>query len=311
MPRRDRHPTLLEAARRGDDGSRDYSPGDIENEQLSLPADQERGRRSTGSRGKSVLTFGILGAGAVITALGIYFVRTPEIAHSWQIASVIPGRAPAPSPAPILVAASAPTVIPAPSPAPAAVVASTPTAAPAPGVPPAAASAIVASLDTIVPAPAPQVGIAAAPMASGSTRQVTTTESVRLSPLPVASALEPPLDPLPPPATAAAPPPAPFNPPGPARQGQSKAEIQALTAQARKLIDTGDIAAARLLLERATAGEDGEALFALAETYDPNVLAQWRVRGVRGNPERAHALYERALTRGVGRAQARMVALLR
>ncbi|MET0531908.1 MAG: hypothetical protein ABW003_26850 [Microvirga sp.] len=87
------------------------------------------------------------------------------------------------------------------------------------------------------------------------------------------------------------------------------AEIAGLRKRASELIEVGDIGAARLLLERAASGNDGAALFALAETYDPAMLTQWRVRGVWPDAERARALYQRALDRGVAQAQERLAGL--
>ena len=50
-------------------------------------------------------------------------------------------------------------------------------------------------------------------------------------------------------------------------------------------------------------------LFALAETYDPNMLAAWGSRGVSADVQRARALYAKALDLGFGRAMARLDAL--
>ena len=77
----------------------------------------------------------------------------------------------------------------------------------------------------------------------------------------------------------------------------------------RGLITAGDIASARRLSEYAAAGGDGDALFALAETFDPVQLARWRVRGVRGDLEKARALYQRARDRGVADAVGRLTRL--
>jgi TPR repeat protein len=50
-------------------------------------------------------------------------------------------------------------------------------------------------------------------------------------------------------------------------------------------------------------------LFALAETYDPNMLAAWGTRGVTADVARARALYQKALGLGVASAQNRLDAL--
>jgi hypothetical protein len=112
--------------------------------------------------------------------------------------------------------------------------------------------------------------------------------------------------------TPAAPPTAPAVPapaPAPRVAAPAPAEIAGLLKRARELIEVGDIGAARLLLDRAASGNDGAALFALAETYDPAMLAQWRVRGVRPDVGRARAFYQRALDRGVAQAQERLAGL--
>ena len=87
------------------------------------------------------------------------------------------------------------------------------------------------------------------------------------------------------------------------------AEVAGLLKRARELIELGDIGAARLLLERAAGANDGTALFALAETYDPAMLTRWRVQGVRPNVDRARSLYQRALDQGAGEARERLAGL--
>lgn len=112
------------------------------------------------------------------------------------------------------------------------------------------------------------------------------------------------------PRSGAAPSTPPPTPPSAApRTGPPPAEVTALLARARSLIENGDISAARLLLQRAASGEDAAALFALAETYDPVVLQRWRVRGVQPDAERARTLYRQALQRGAPQARERLDAL--
>ena len=91
--------------------------------------------------------------------------------------------------------------------------------------------------------------------------------------------------------------------------GPTTTELRALLERARGMITVGDIASARRLTEFAAAGGDGNALFALAETFDPIQLARWRVRGVRGDAEKARVLYQRALDRGVADAGERLTRL--
>jgi hypothetical protein len=95
----------------------------------------------------------------------------------------------------------------------------------------------------------------------------------------------------------------------PLARGPSPAEISSMIRRAHELIDRGDIGGARFLLDRAASTNDGAALFALAETYDPAVLAQWRVWGVGPDAERARSLYQKALERGITQARERISAL--
>jgi hypothetical protein len=82
------------------------------------------------------------------------------------------------------------------------------------------------------------------------------------------------------------------------RSRPSRAEAGALLIRARDQIRNGNIAAARYLLER-VADSDDQALLVLAETYDPEVLAQWGAVGIKANPELARALYKKAAQNGV------------
>jgi hypothetical protein len=87
------------------------------------------------------------------------------------------------------------------------------------------------------------------------------------------------------------------------------AEVAELIRRSRGRIELGDIAGARLLLERAASGNEPTALMALAETYDPTMLARWGARGLRADPNKARALYLKAAERGIAEAKARMLAL--
>ena len=76
-----------------------------------------------------------------------------------------------------------------------------------------------------------------------------------------------------------------------------------LIARAEQLLRDQDIGGARLLLERA-AKSDNWAVFLLAETYDPQVLADRKVIGVSGDRTKARELYLRASS-GIPEAQER------
>ena len=80
-------------------------------------------------------------------------------------------------------------------------------------------------------------------------------------------------------------------------------------AQAARRIEGGDIAGARELLSGAEVQSVGQASFALAETYDPNMLAAWGTRGAVADVARARALYAKALNLGVGKAMVRLEGL--
>nr|WP_245284992.1 hypothetical protein [Bradyrhizobium sp. th.b2] len=103
---------------------------------------------------------------------------------------------------------------------------------------------------------------------------------------------------LPAPARAAAPP-----------APEQAAEAAGLVARASSLLRQGDIGAARLVLERAIEMGSAQASFALAETYDPLILAKWGTYGTRGDARRAQDLYVNADAAGVREAKSRLEAL--
>ena len=82
-------------------------------------------------------------------------------------------------------------------------------------------------------------------------------------------------------------------------------EAPGLLARAKALLDQGNIGAARVVLERAAETGSAQATFALAETYDPNVLAAWRTYGTRGDGAKARDLYARAYHGGIKAAKDR------
>jgi TPR repeat protein len=93
------------------------------------------------------------------------------------------------------------------------------------------------------------------------------------------------------------------------RYGAARTETAAYIARAHAKIQQGDIAAARRLLERALGSDDGDAWFVLAETYDPQMLAGWRVIGIKPDLEKAKTLYHEAQRRGAQGAPKRLLAL--
>ena len=87
-------------------------------------------------------------------------------------------------------------------------------------------------------------------------------------------------------------------------------EANGLLARAKALVAQGNILAARGVLERAAETGSAQATFALAETYDPNVLATWKTRGTRGDATRARDLYARAYDGGIEAAKDRSNSLV-
>ena len=87
-------------------------------------------------------------------------------------------------------------------------------------------------------------------------------------------------------------------------------EAGGLLARAKALVVQGNILAARGVLEPAAETGSAQTIFALAETYDPNVLATWRTRGTRGDATRARDLYARAYEGGIKAAKDRSNSLV-
>jgi hypothetical protein len=86
-------------------------------------------------------------------------------------------------------------------------------------------------------------------------------------------------------------------------------EAVRLLARASLLLGQGDIGGARIVLDRAAEMGSAQALFALAETYDPIVLSKWGTLGTQGDAARARELYAGALAGGVREAKDRLNAL--
>ena len=82
-----------------------------------------------------------------------------------------------------------------------------------------------------------------------------------------------------------------------------------LLAQASRRVESGDVTGAREMLGSAEEAGQGPVSFALAETYDPNMLAAWGARGAVADVAKARALYRKALSLGVVSAQNRLEAL--
>jgi hypothetical protein len=85
--------------------------------------------------------------------------------------------------------------------------------------------------------------------------------------------------------------------------------LAALMTRAKSLLALGDIAAARLLLERAANAQDATAAFLLAQTYDPAVLGVRDTRAITADPVMARDWYRTAASFGSADAQQRLTQL--
>ncbi len=79
-----------------------------------------------------------------------------------------------------------------------------------------------------------------------------------------------------------------------------------LLKQVERRIGGGDIAGAREFLLANENVAPGPITFALAETYDPIMLAAWGTRGVTADVVKARSLYQKARDLGESRAQTRL-----
>jgi len=84
------------------------------------------------------------------------------------------------------------------------------------------------------------------------------------------------------------------------------AEAAVLRERAKRLLDEGDIAAARLLLLHLAERGEGEAAYELARTFDREMLAALGAIGVDGDPARARVWYQRASQDGNVKAAERL-----
>ncbi|WP_458184436.1 hypothetical protein [Bradyrhizobium sp. 14AA] len=83
--------------------------------------------------------------------------------------------------------------------------------------------------------------------------------------------------------------------------------LAGLMTRAKSLLRVGDIAAARLLLERAANAQDATAALLLAQTYDPTVLGTSDARSVIADASAARDWYQRAASLGSAEARQRLV----
>jgi hypothetical protein len=95
-------------------------------------------------------------------------------------------------------------------------------------------------------------------------------------------------------------------PPAPPARRLDADELAALLKRAKSLIATGDIASARLLLERAADAREASAALILARTYDPAVLGTPDARSIAPDPAAARIWYQKAAQFGSQDAQQRL-----
>ncbi len=101
-------------------------------------------------------------------------------------------------------------------------------------------------------------------------------------------------------------------PPASPQTAQPKADANAvkeLLAKGDRLLEKGDIVAARAMYQRAAEMGSGTAALTLGATYDPNRLWSLGALGMVGNRERARQWYARASELGQPEAKARLTAL--
>lgn len=118
------------------------------------------------------------------------------------------------------------------------------------------------------------------------------------APAPVPAAVAAPPEPPPPPAK-----------PLPPTRTLDADTLAGLMARARSLMTVGDIAAARLLLERAANAQDATAAFVLAQTYDPAVLGTKDTRSITADAAAARDWYRKAAQLGSAEARQRLTQL--
>jgi hypothetical protein len=95
-------------------------------------------------------------------------------------------------------------------------------------------------------------------------------------------------------------------PPEPAARSIDPDELTALLKRAKSMMDIGDIASARLLLERAAGAHEAKAALLLAQTYDPAVLGATDLRTITADPATARLWYQKAAEFGSEEARSRL-----
>ncbi len=95
-----------------------------------------------------------------------------------------------------------------------------------------------------------------------------------------------------------------------AAPARDPAQLAVMLRRGEALMAIGDIMGARRFFERAAASGSAAAARAMAETYDPHILAERRAVGLPPDPAAALAWYRRAAALGAARDVASAIATL-
>jgi hypothetical protein len=170
------------------------------------------------------------------------------------------------------------------------------TAAPPAAAPPAAVAAPAKPMDAFAAMPSRQ-DITAAYQSAVKGGQVAPVAPVAKSQITAVATAAP--------ATIAVAPPAPQVDTSAARR-MDPDELAGFLKRARSLLAVGDIASARLLLERAADAQEAEAALMLATTYDPQVIGNQDMRSITADPAMARQWYQKAAALGSADARRRL-----
>jgi TPR repeat protein len=127
------------------------------------------------------------------------------------------------------------------------------------------------------------------------TRQLPDRQPIHIDWLAVTAAVAPQLPAVSPPPKAV-----------PAPHQLNPEEVAMLLDRAKHFIANGDLAAARLVLERAAKSKQAQAAFMLAATYDPAILRELKVYSFVADVAMARSWYEKAKELGSAEASRRL-----
>ncbi len=99
------------------------------------------------------------------------------------------------------------------------------------------------------------------------------------------------------------------QPSAPAARRMDSDEVAGLLKRAKSMLAIGDIASARLLLQRAAEAQEPEAALMLGTTYDPLVIGNHDMRSITPDPALARQWYQKAAALGSADARRRLAQL--